>query len=176
MQYLRRLIWYIASRLLIILIVLGLVTTAFYFSMNATNIYIILKDGMAKRAQVVLMDTGDDLSVYFAPAYLERDPMLLEVQNGTSVYRNFYSVTGIDHRIQLNSFWCWPWDDTARATITEEIPGIDGKLNKTGRENQQNMQLTPKPQWQKVQYNVLLTRENNQWRIKNLTVAKYLNE
>ena len=102
--------------------------------------------------------------------------MLLEVQNGTSVYRNYYSVTGIDHRIQLNSFWCWPWDDTARATITEEIPGIDGKLNKTGRENQQNMQLTPKPQWQKVQYNVLLTRENNQWRIKNLTVAKYLNE
>ena len=57
MQYLRRLIWYIASRLLIILIVLGLVTTAFYFSMNAANIYVILKDGMAKRAQVIMMDS-----------------------------------------------------------------------------------------------------------------------
>ena len=93
MQYLRRLIWYIASRLLIILIVLGLVTTAFYFSMNATNIYIILKDGMAKRAQVVLMDTGDDLSVYFAPAYLERDPMLLEVQNGATNLRSSLIVS-----------------------------------------------------------------------------------
>ena len=174
-QYLRRLIWYVASRLLIILIVLGLITTAFYFSMNATNIYIILKDGMARRAQVILMDTGDDLSVYFAPAYLERDPMLLEVQNGVSVYRNYYSVTGIDHRIHLDSFWCWPWDDTAQATITEEIPGIDGKLNQSGRDNQQNMNLTSQPQWQKVQYNVLLTKENNQWRIKNLTVARYIN-
>lgn len=173
MQYLRRLIWYIASRLLIALIVLGLVTTAFYFSMNATNIYITLKDGMARRAQVVMMGEENNLSTYFAPAYLERDPMLLEVQNGTSVYRNYYSVTGIDHRIHLDSFWCWPWDDTARATITEEIPGIDGKLNSAGRENQQNLMLTQKPQWQKVQYNVLLTKENNQWRIKNLTVAKY---
>ena len=56
MRYLRRLIWFIASRLLVILLVLGLLTVAFYFSMNATNIYIIIKDGMARRAQVIMMD------------------------------------------------------------------------------------------------------------------------
>lgn len=176
MKYLRRLIWYIASRLLIILIVLGLITTAFYFSMNATNIYIIMKDGMAKRAQVVLMDSQDDLSVYFAPAYLERDPMLLDVQNGSSIYRNYYSVTGIDHRIQLNSFWCWPWEDTATATITESIPGIDGKLKASVREAAQSLSLPNQPKWQTVQYNVLLTKENNQWRIKNLTAVQYINK
>ena len=52
MKYLRRLIWYIATRLMIITGILGLMTIAFYFSMNASNIQIILKDGMARRAQV----------------------------------------------------------------------------------------------------------------------------
>ena len=106
MKYLRRLIWYVSSRLLIILCVLALVTTAFYFSMNATNIYIILKDGMAKRAQTVMMGAEDDLSRYFSPAYLERDAMLVNAAAGLSDYRNYYAITGLDHRIHLDSFWC----------------------------------------------------------------------
>ena len=71
MRYLRRLIWFIASRLLVILLVLGLLTVAFYFSMNATNIYIIIKDGMARRAQVIMMDEPvSQLDNYFLPAGL----------------------------------------------------------------------------------------------------------
>lgn len=169
MKYLRRFIWYAASRLLIILIVLGLLTTAFYFAMNATNIYIILKDGMAKRAQVVLMDSGDDLSVYFSPAYLSRDHLLMDVKNGSSIYHNYYDVTGIDHRIQLDAFWCWPWDETATATITETIPGIDGKLKSTAKEAAAVLNLPQTPRWETVRYVVTLTKENNQWRIKDLT-------
>ena len=52
MQYLRRLVWYIASRLLVITLVLGLMVTGFYYAMNVTNINVVLKDGMARRAQV----------------------------------------------------------------------------------------------------------------------------
>lgn len=169
MKYLRRLIWYVASRLLIVLIVLGLFTTAFYFSMNATNIYIVLKDGMAKRAQVVLLDSEDDLSVYFSNAYLSRDSMLVDVKNGSSPYRNYYSITGIDHRIQLNSFWCWPWDNTATAVITESIPAIDGKLKPGAQEAAEALSLPQTPRWETVRYEVDLTKENNQWRIKRLT-------
>ena len=70
MRYLRRLIWFIASRLLVILLVLGLLTVAFYFSMNATNIYIIIKDGMARRAQVIMMDEPASWTTTFLPAGL----------------------------------------------------------------------------------------------------------
>lgn len=168
MKYLRRLIWYAASRLLVILIVLGLLTCAFYFSMNATNIYIILKDGMAKRAQVVLMDSGDDLTVYFSPAYLARDHMLTNENNVLTKYR-YYDVTGIDHRIQLDSFWCWPWDNTATATITETIPGIDGRLKTGTKEAAEALNLPQTPRWETVRYVATLTKENNQWRIKDLT-------
>ena len=176
MKYLRRLLWYLSSRLFIILCVLGLITTVFYFSMNATNIYIILKDGMAKRAQTVMMGAEEDLSKYFAPAYLERDSLLTEARAGRSDYQNYYSITGIDHRVHLDSFWCWPWEDTARVTITERIPGIDGKLRSSMRQAAADKGLPASPKWQSTQYNVVLTRENGQWHIKNMAVVKVIQD
>jgi len=176
-KYLRRLIWYISSRLLILLCVLGLMTMAFYFSMNATNIYIILKDGMAKRAQVVMMGEEMDLTSYFSQACLDRDRQLAEALNGQSTYQNYYTITGFDHRISLDSFWCWPWDNTAQATITERIPAIDGKLKSSAREAATAAGLSlSSPKWQTVQYAVVLGRENGQWHVKNLTATRVINE
>ena len=175
MKYLRRLVWYLSSRLLILFCVLGLMTMAFYFSMNATNIYIILKDGMAKRAQVVMMGEDENLSAYFSSAYLERDALLIEARSGKSSYQNYYTIKGFDHRINLDSFWCWPWEDTARATITERIPAIDGKLKSSAREEAEAVGLSlTTPKWQTTQYNALLSRENGQWRIRNLSTIKVL--
>ena len=176
MKYLRRLIWYISTRLLILCCVLGLLMMAFYFSMNATNIYIILKDGMAKRAQVIMMGADESLTSYFSFAYLERDAQLIEARNGDSAYQNNYNITGFDHRISLDSFWCWPWEDTARAAITERIPAIDGKLKTSARDAAaaSGVTLPASPKWQTIQYNVLLSRENGQWLIRNLTVARVI--
>ena len=174
MKYLRRLVWYLSSRLLVLFCVLGLMTMAFYFSMNATNIYIIIKDGMAKRAQVVMMGSEEDLNDFFSPAYLERDALLIEARNGQSDYQNYYTIKGFDHRINLDSFWCWPWEDTARATFTERIPAIDGKLKSSAREKSAAGTIQSAPKWQPTQYSVLLSRENGRWRIRNLSVIKVL--
>ena len=38
MKYLRRGIWYVAGRLLVICLVLGLMITVFYYTMNLSNI------------------------------------------------------------------------------------------------------------------------------------------
>ena len=74
MKHLRRPIWHIASRLLIITLVLGLLVTGFYYAMNMTNIYIVLKDGMARRAQVVMMtEDMSELKKYFYDSFLSRD-------------------------------------------------------------------------------------------------------
>ncbi|MBR1586415.1 MAG: hypothetical protein IJ662_12815 [Clostridia bacterium] len=176
MKYLRRLIWYVCSRLMVAVAVLGLMTMAFYFSMNATNIYVILKDGMAKRAQVVMMGEEEDLTQYFAPAYLERDAALIQARNGESPYQNYYTITGFDHRINLNWVWCWPWEDSARATVTERIPAIDGRMRPSAREAASALGWGSTPKWQTTQYSVLLSRENGQWRVKNLTSIKNLDE
>lgn len=176
MKYLRRLIWYVSTRLMVAVAVLGLFTMAFYYSMNATNIYVIVKDGMAKRAQVVMMGAEEDLTSYFAPAYLERDTMLLQARRGESPYQNYYVINGFDHRINIDWVWCWPWEDTARATVTERIPAIDGRMKSSAREAVAALGWTATPKWSGAQYSVLLGRENGQWRVKNLTVIKSIDE
>lgn len=175
MKHLRRLIGYLASRLLVCCCVLGLMIMAFYFSMNATNIYVLLKDGMAKRAQVIMMGEDADLTLYFTRACLERDWPLKEALDGRSTYQHYYNITGFDHRITLNSFWCWPWDDTAQVVVTERIPAIDGKIKSSARDEATAAGLSlSAPKWHSTQYTVLMGRENGQWHVKNLTATRIL--
>ena len=167
MKKLRRLIWFIAKRLVIIAVVLGLMTLAFYFSMNAANIFVILKDGMAQRALTVMMNTeGAELHKYFSAAYLPLDKRLATIRDGSNPYEP-YQITGIDHRLRMEWMWTWPWEDTARATITEQVPGIDGRVKASYREQLPQEQHAP-PRWPAARYDVILIRENGQWHIREL--------
>ncbi len=170
MKYLRRLVWHIASRLLVLVCVLGILVTVFYFAMNASNIYVFLKDGMAKRAQVVMM--GEDEGIlrdYFSDYYLQRDPMLRAVREGGSVYTNYYSITGIDHRLRLEFVWCWPWNDSAQATFVESVEGIDGRMKASVRSMASGMGLpSAPPAWNTIRYKAVLTRERGKWTIRSL--------
>jgi len=177
-KYLRRFVWYLASRLLLICSVLGLMVVTFYYAMNAANMSVVLKDGMARRAQVVMM--GEDraeLNKYFLSTFLDRDEVILMTAQGNSPYRD-YNIRGIDHRLTMEWMWCWPWEDKARADIVEEIPRIDGKIKSNlqaaalaaGGEER----LSP-PRWQKARYRALLTKENGQWKVQSLTLLDVLN-
>lgn len=166
MRYLRRLIWHIASRLFAFLIILGILSITFYFAMNATNIYIIVKDGMARRAQVIMMDTSlTELDKYFSASWIARDEMIRNAQNNVDPYRDC-KITGFDHRISLSTVWCWPWENTASAVVTERIPAIDGKSS------------SPEgvPSWPTAKYSMILTHEDGNWKIKNMTLLEITNE
>ena len=176
MKYLRKLIWFVVFRLLILCCVLGLVVTSFYYAMNANNIQVVLKDGMAKRARLIL--TGEDpgdLTDYFYSSYLNRDPEIKNAQQGLNYYLYYYNITGFDHRIELKWVWCWPWEDTATVTMTERVPAIDGKVRSGQRESARTQGLTDAPPaWQNLEYNVVMMRENDRWRVRNMTATKVL--
>ena len=177
MKYLRRMIWYIASRLFLICLVLGVMVVTFYYAMNLTNIHVVLKDGMAKRAQVVMMEeSADELTKYFQQSFLAQDAALLAVQQGNSPYKD-YNVRGIDHRLKMGFTWVWPWDTTARVTVTERIPRIDGRAKGSKAEELVaaggNSALYP-PAWQSARYRAVLVRENGQWHIKSLSLLEKL--
>lgn len=179
MKYLRRTVWYIASRLLVVCLVLGVMVVTFYYAMNATNIYVVLKDGMARRAQVVMMEEdASELTKYFQPAFLERDAVLLAVQQGSSPYKD-YDIRGIDHRLSMEFLWVWPWDETARVDITESIPRIDGRVKADKAEAlvaEQGSSAIYPPSWQGARYRAVLVKENGQWRIKSLTLIENLSQ
>ncbi len=174
MKYLRKLIWFVVFRLLILCCVLGLVVTSFYYAMNANNIQVVLKDGMAKRARLILTgENQENLTDYFYSSYLNRDPDIKNAQDGLNYYLYYYNITGFDHRLELKWVWCWPWEDTATATVVERIPAIDGKVKSSFRETVKEVGLTSSPPvWKNVEYSVILMRENDRWRVRNMNATK----
>jgi len=177
MKYLRRLVWYIASRLMLLSIVLGLIVVVFYYAMNTTNIYVILKDGMAKRAQIIMMEESpSELSKFFLPGFLDNDSALTATSQGNSPYKD-YNIRGIDHRIEMGFLWVWPWDETVKVDITERIPRIDGRAKGSKAEELVAIggqsALYP-PKWQSARYRVTLSRNQGQWRIQNIGLLELL--
>ncbi len=177
MKHLRRAVWYFASRLLVVCLVLGMMVVTFYYAMNATNIYIVLKDGMARRAQVVMYQEDEkELAKYFQSSFLEMDAALTIARQGQSPYKD-YDIRGIDHRLSMGFTWAWPWDETVKVDITESIPSIDGRIKGSKAEEaiaQRGQNAIYPPSWQSARYRAVLTRENGQWRIKSLTLLEIL--
>lgn len=179
MPHLRRLIWHIASRLLVLTLVLGLLITGFYYAMNMTNIYVVLKDGMARRTQVVMMtEEVEELRKYFYDSFLNRDAAVQTVINGTSPYQA-YNIVGIDHRLEMGFTWVWPWDTTARVDIVERVPAIDGRVKGNVAEDYialyGNDALYP-PDWISARYRATLVKENGQWKILSIQTIERLEE
>lgn len=178
MKKLRRFIWYLASRLFLILVIASLCVVTFYYAMNATNIYIVLKDGMARRAQVIMMgESANDLTKFFQGSYLQRDENLQLAIDGKSPY-TYYTVRGIDHRLRMTWMWCWPWDSTARVTFTETIPRIDGRVNGKSAEAARALygdSYEAPPRWQGGKYTATLVKENNQWHIRSIALVELVN-
>ena len=178
MKYLNRLVWYAVTRVLAACLVLGLAIMGVSLAMNASNVYIILKDGLARRCQVVMQGADEaELTKYFSEGCLRADPALTVARQGNSPYQLYYDITGFDHRVNLLSVWSWPWEDTVRATIEERMPAVDGRLNAAGREWADALGLSGvPPKWQPGRYQAVLSLENGHWKIKNLTLIGYLND
>jgi hypothetical protein len=174
MKYLRRGIWYIAGRLLVICLVLGLIITTFYYTMNLSNIQIVLKDGMAGRAKYVMGVTTqrNDLDKFFQIGSLDTDALVTATDRGESPYIN-YNIRGIDHRLETGFFWLWPWDNNVWIDISERIPRIDGRVKGLKADEviaANGESAVYPPEWPEASYRVQLTRENGQWKIRTMTL------
>ena len=171
MRILKRLLDFIASRMLIITVVCALLIISFYLAMNTANIWVLIDDGLDARAGVVLMgEDADKLTSYFKPEFIAQDPVLQVGLSDTSPYRD-YEIRGYDHRVKMVSVWSWPWENVARAEVVESIPAIDGTIRSSKREaalaEGGEERLAP-PAWTTSRYRVTLVRTAGKWLISNL--------
>jgi hypothetical protein len=176
-SFLRRFLWYIAKRLLALTMVFGGLIIVFYIAMNTANITILLKDGMALRAQVVMMQAEEsELTKYFQEGFVAVDTALTVGLSEQSPYAR-YNITGIDHRLTLEWMWCWPWDDVAHADFVESVPKIDGRIQSALRAEAeaQNPASVYPPAWQSGRYRATLVRTEGRWKIQSIKLLELLN-
>ena len=176
MSYLRRFLWYIAKHLLALTMIFGGLIIALYMAMNTANITILLKDGMALRAQVVMMDKDEaELTKYFQSEFISVDTALTIGLSEGSPYAN-YNITGIDHRITMEWMWCWPWDDVARADFVETVPKIDGRIKASLRAEaeENNPDSLYPPAWTSARYRATLVREGGRWKVASIKQMEIL--
>ena len=161
MKYVRRFMWFWASRLLIVTLVVSIVVCAFYMCMNSANIYIVLTDGLEARVRTILTASGaETLGDYFHADFLNQDTALQGAFNGTSVF-GAYNITDFDYVLSVEKLWAWPWDYVATCTVTERVPSITGKVL-SSRKGEVDEQI---PAWQGGRYEITLKRSGGKWKI-----------
>ena len=111
MLHLRRLVWFIAFGLILICTLGGMLVCGFYMCLNTANIYVILTDGLEKRADVILtQEDAESLNFYFHADFLSTDPALEGAFDGSSVYDD-YTITDFEYDLTIERLWAWPWDN-----------------------------------------------------------------
>lgn len=177
MKYVRRLLWFLASRLVVISLVLMALLLAFYFAMNAANIYILLSDGMKLRTNVILTrEDADQLNNYFRKDFLDSDAALNIGLSNESPYIN-YRISEFEDDLTMEWVWSWPWENTATATIVYRVPEIKGSVlpNKTELVKSDLLSESP-PTWQGGRYRMTLYRVNGQWKIAGMQQTQIILE
>lgn len=164
MKYVRRLMWFIASRVLIFTIVASILVCGFYMCMNSANIYIVLTDGLKERVNVILKAEGaEDLNDYFHADFLNSDSALQGAFGGQSAF-GAYSITDFDYVLTIEKLWAWPWDDQASCTVTERVPSITGNVL-SSRKGEVDSEV---PKWQGGKYDITLVRSGGKWKITGM--------
>ena len=161
MLHLRRLVWFIATRLMLICILGGMLVCGFYMCLDTANIYVILNDGLQKRAEVILtQQDAESLNFYFHADFLSTDPALEGAFDGTSVYDD-YTITDFEYDLTIEKLWAWPWDKYATCTVVERVPEIKGSVISSRR-----AEASPTvPGWQGGRYDLTLVKNNGEWKI-----------
>lgn len=161
MVYIRRLVWFIATRLIWICILGGILVCGFYMCLNTANIYVILNDGLEKRVEVILtQEDAEDLNYFFHADFLSNDRALEGAFDGTSVYDD-YSITDFEYDLKIEKLWAWPWDNYATCTVVERVPSITGSVI-SSRKSEVSSTI---PSWQGGRYDITLVRNNGTWKI-----------
>ena len=161
MLYLRRLTWFIAGKMILICVLLGMLVCGFFMALNGANIYVVLNEGMEKRVNVILTrQQAEELNKYFHADFLLADEALEGALNGNSAYSD-YNITDFEYELTIEKLWAWPWDSYANCTVVERVPSITGKVI-SSRRSEVSERV---PAWVGGRYDITLVKTGGLWKI-----------
>lgn len=156
----RRSVWFILRSIIIVSLIIALCYAVFVEALYVSNIYIIVTEGMAMRADCILTDGAvQELTDHFDKNWLLSDGSLYDAK-----YDGYY-VESYDYRISIESMKVFPWSSTARVGIVERIPSIQASAYNEGSQQ-------PVPEWDNARYELLLEKVEGRWIITNITLVE----
>lgn len=158
----KRSIWYVLRALIITAAIVALCLGVFIEGLHVSNLYILVTEGMAKRAEAILTygqnEAGVDLTPYFSQEYLNNDH---ELESGK--YAD-YTVSSYDYRVDVKSFFVLPWSRRANMTIDARLAAINAASNSDAAADM--------PEWEAGRYQVVFKREGSRWYINSITLLQ----
>ena len=177
MRYIRRFLWFVASKMLMFSMIAALLILAFYLALNAANIFVLLSDGMNERTNVILTrEAPDYLNEFFRKEFLDNDEALRYALSPESPYLD-YKITSFESSLSLEWIWSWPWEDVAQATIVHRVTDIRGNVlsSSASKVRSGKIKATP-PGWEGGRYQMELYRVNGQWKIAGMRQTQVIME
>ncbi len=159
----RRSIWYILRILLLIVVFVTLVLGVFTTGLYTSNIYIILQDGMEKRAECILNESDfTELTEYFTDDFLLTDTALQK-----DAYAGF-TVSAFDYRVDAENLIAFPWESTVEIKVIEKLASISAVPS-----DQAEGTLAPAlPEWPTTRSEIQFVRRDGHWLINRITVLE----
>lgn len=153
----RKSIWYVLRTLLVIVALVVAALYVFIGAMHVSNIYILVSEGMEKRAACILEGSSvNELTEYFTEDFVAKDTALYD-----GAYSD-YTITNFIYKLDVESLFVLPWDTAASMKVTERL------LSLSGTPNQGMSADAAVPAWDSARYSVRLRRINGRWYINDI--------
>lgn len=157
----KRATWYVLRTLLIITLVVVLCLAAFITAMHTSNIYILVTEGLEKRADVILKG-GDisGMSEYFTQEFIAQDSALYSGE-----YDGF-TITNYIYNISVKRILVMPWSGSTSVRVYDRMLTLSGAANEDMPEG------SALPAWTPALYSVRLKKIDGRWFISDLRLIE----
>lgn len=156
----KRTAWYIFRTALILAIIVTVLSLAFFFAMDASNIYIIVTEGMTLRIDCTLGGSDpNEMYEYFLADFVESD----DLTHNSDYF--LYDIETYDYRLDINGLGLFPFASHANMTVTERVPYIVGEAGP-------NAPSASVPEWTPARYKVSCTKIDGRWFISDVTLIE----
>ena len=161
----KRSIWYVLRTLIITAAIVAMCLGVFIEGLHVSNLYILVTEGMQKRAEAILKygKTGGhvDLTPYFTEEGINNDKELT-----TGEYANF-TVASYDYRVDVKDIFVLPWSVRANMTVDARLAAINAASDFADSETEQ-----PLPEWEAGRYQVVFKKVGSRWYINSITLLQ----
>lgn len=164
----QRVVLVVLGGLLLLVLIAGALFFCFQIAREGGQIYIVVNDGLVKRASFIVNNADSDeedeleLRQYFMPEWLARDQLLLE-----NPYGNF-SVSNYDYTVEIGGIDVRPWSTRATVQVKELMSRIEA-IPLEGQSDQENLTV---PEWTAQSYTIHLVKtEGERWYISDMEIV-----